>query len=228
MSWVHRLLGKDGTSQMGVDSTHFAARISGRPMHVGTRGAYGLAAFGGVIAAGAGANSEVFQFRWTDGTRKCLLRSVVLGVGGITGFTAGTCYFGLRIARSWSADGTGGTAITFAGNDQKKRTDFATTLAPSNAGVRIHTTAALGAGTKTLDGNDLAGIGGSVTATAGTALVNPGTYLWQRNTHDEYPILFEQNEGFVVRGTVPATGTWTCAVSLEWAEVDPAEVEGWT
>ena len=154
--------------------------------------------------------------------------SVRIGGGGIAAFAAGAVQANLRIARSWSADGTGGTAISFGTNDQKKRTDFATTLAPSATGVRISSTAALGAGTKTLDANDLATVGSSISATAGEKLWPPGTILWQRDTHDEYPVLFEQNEGFVIRATVPATGTWTFAVAMEWAEVDPSEVEGWS
>lgn len=228
MSLLQKILGKDGASQLGVDSTHFALRMTGRPMHLGARGAYSLAAPSGLMAAGLVANSEIFQFRWTDGTRKMLLRSVRISGGGVAAFAAGEGRFMMRMARSWTADGTGGTAITFATHDQKRRTDFATTLAPSAAGVRICTTAALGAGTKTLDANDVAAISFGLTATAGATLNPAGLPLWERNTHDEYPFLLEQNEGFVIRATVPATGTWTYAVSMDWAEIDPAEVEGWT
>jgi hypothetical protein len=70
-------------------------------------------------------------------------------------------------------------------------------------------------------------VGFGVSATAGETLGNPATPIWQRNTADEYPVLYEQNEGFVIRATVPATGTWTFEVQVEWAEVDPAEVDGW-
>jgi hypothetical protein len=94
-----------------------------------------------------------------------------------------------------------------------------TTLAPTALGVRVASTAALGAGTKTLDGNDFATITGSVTAVAGVPLINPSTSVWMRNTADEYPLFFAQNEGFVIRATVPATGTWTFSVSIEWSEI---------
>jgi hypothetical protein len=32
--------------------------------------------------------------------------------------------------------------------------------------------------------------------------------LYSRNTSDNYPIVFAQNEGFVIQASVPATGTW--------------------
>lgn len=227
MSWLHRVLGKDGATQLGVDSQTFAARVTHRPMMVGSRGAYSLSASSGTMAAGLAANSEIFQFRWTSSSLYALLRSVRLEAGSIAAFAAGVGIFGMRMARSWSADGTGGTAVSFGTNDQKKRTSFATTAAPSALGVRIASTAALGAGTKTLDANDFAGLATGVTATAGVTLLTPGTYLWERNTGDEWPIVLAQNEGFVIRATVPATGTWTFNVDMEWNELDPSVVDGW-
>jgi len=233
MSWMHRVLGKDGSSQLGVESTHFAARVAGRPMHLGTRGAYALGGVSGVMAAGMGANSEIFQMRWIDATRKLLVRSVSVSMApGTTAFTAGPIEMNLTFARSWSVDGTLGAPIVFSTNNtNKKRTDFPLSLF-SDTGVRISTTAALGAGTKTLDTNRAASVSGYVSSVATTAASGPQlipyTVLWQRNTHDEYPALFEQNEGLVVRATVPATGTWQFSVGIEWCEVDPTEVEGWT
>lgn len=227
MSWLHRVLGKDGATQLAVDSQTFAARTTQRPLQVGSRGSYSLSLTSGVMAAGLAANSEIFQFRWTNATLWMLLRSVRIEAGGIIAFAAGVGTFGMRMARSWSADGTGGTAVTFGTNDQKKKTAFATTAAPSASGVRIASTAALGAGTKTLDGNDFAGLTCGVPATAGATLLTPGTYLWERNTADEWPGIFTQNEGFVIRATVPATGTWTFNVDLEWSELDPTLSDGW-
>ena len=232
MSWLHRILGKDGTTQMAVDPKHAAARMSGRPMEVGTRGAYSLGVVSGVMAAGLSGNSEIFQMRWVDSTRFMLLRSVILSAGpGTTAFAAGPIEFNLTIARGWSADGGGGTAIVFSTNNtNKKRTDFPLSLF-SDTGVRQSSTAALTAGTKTLDTNRAASLTSWVSSVATTAasspFIPPGTYLWQRNTHDEYPMLFEQNEGFVVRATVPATGTWQFSINVEWAEIDPAAVDGW-
>jgi hypothetical protein len=234
MSWLQRLLGSDGTTQLAVDSKHQAARVSGRPMELATRGAYSLGVVSGVMAAGLGANAEIFQMRWlgTAGLYM-LLRSVRISAGpGTTAFAAGPIEFNLTMARSWSADGGAGTAVVFStANTNKKRTDFPLS-AFSDTGVRFSATAALTAGTKTLDTNRAASITSFVSSVATTAasgpFVQPGTILWQRDTDDEYPILFEANEGFVIRATVPATGTWQYSLAVEWSEIDPAVVSGWT
>lgn len=212
------LIGNSGVL-VEVETAQKAMRMVQSPRDFGTLGSYGTGAVSGVMAAALAANSEIFQFRWTNASNSMVLRSVTIGAGSIGAFAAGVCTFGLRVARTWSADGTGGTALTFATNDQKRRTSMGTTLAPTALGVRVASTAALGAGTKTLDGNDFSTITGSVTAVAGVPLINPSTSLWQRNTADEYPLFFAASEGFVIRATVPATGTWTFSVSIEWAEV---------
>jgi len=228
MSWLHRVLGKDGTSQLGVDSTHFAARVSSRPMHMGTRGAYSLAQNTGIIAAGT--TGEIFQARWIDANKRCLLRSVAVSWAvSTTAYIAGVPpTIGMKIARGWTGDGTGGTAIVMStANTNKKRTDFPLSLF-SDTGVRIATTTGLGAGTKNLDTNYCAMAMGAAAAATGSTVVLPYTILWQRNTPDEYPFLFEQNEGFMLAIVEQAgTGTSKIGVQMEWAEVDPTEVEGW-
>jgi hypothetical protein len=200
-------------------------------MDLGVRGAYALGVVSGVMAAGIGANSEILQMRWIDATRLMLLRSIILSVGpGTTAFAAGPMEFNATAARSWSADGTGGNAIVFStANTNKKRTSFPLSLF-SDTGVRSASTAALGAGTKTLDTNRFACVTSFVSSVATTAASNgqflTGT-LWQRDTSDEYPFVFAQNEGFVIRGTVPATGTWQFSAQVEWCEIDPAAITGW-
>lgn len=226
MSWLHRILGRDTTSQLAIDNVHFAARVSQRPMEVGTRGAYALGVVSGVMAAGLGANAEIFQMRWIDATRVMLLRSVQLSAApGTTAFAAGPIEFNATVARGWSADGSAGTAVTLSTTDTNvKRASFPNSLF-SDTGVRFSATAALGAGTKTLDANRFASISSYVSSVATTAasgpFVAPGTMLWQRNTSDEYPFYFVANEGLVIRATVPATGTWQYSITVEWAEVDP-------
>lgn len=228
MSWLHRLLGRDGSTQLGIDSQTFAARMTSRPAMVGSRGAYALSVSSGTMAAGLAANAEIFQFRWTHASYLMLLRSIRLeATASTTAFTAGVATFGGRIARAWTVDGSGGTAIIFGANDQKKKTAFATTVAPSNTGIRVASTGALTAGTKTLDGNDFCGLACGVQATAGFGFLPPGTYIWERNTSDEWPLTFVANEGFVIRATVPATGTWQFNLDMEWSEIDPVQVDGW-
>jgi hypothetical protein len=88
--------------------------------------------------------------------------------------------------------------------------------------MRIATTAALGAGTKTLEANSLSAIAapGPITASLNGQIIAPGTILWQAEVGDgEHPLVLVQNEGFVIRSVaVPATGTWTAAITVDWAE----------
>lgn len=234
MSWLHRQLGKDGSTQLAIDAATFAARVTQRPAPLGARGAYSIGLITGILPAALAANSEVMQFRWVDGSgRIALLRSIQLSaVVSTTFFAAGVpVQIEARVARAWTAQGTGGTGITFGANDSKKRTNQATSLFAAND-MRIATTAALGVGTKTLDGTAFANIvaPGPITASLNGQIIAPGTVLWQRNTADEYPAVFANQEGFVIRSVaVPATGTWTLAVQVEWSEIDPAAAatDGW-
>lgn len=188
-----------------------------------TGGTYAWGAVSGTMAAGLAANSEIFQFRHSSASFTAPLHSVKLSasVAG-TAFAPGVPNFSMTIARGWTVDGTGGTGIAFTGNTNKRRTDFATS-SQASGNTRIATTAALTAGTKTLDTNTGPTIVG-VTGTATTGqIVQPGTVLWERTTGAKYPVLFEQNEGFVIRATVPATGTWVFAAIVEWEEPTPGD-----
>jgi hypothetical protein len=232
MTWFSGVLGKNASTKLAVDPTQFAARVSGRPMELGTRGSYALAWESGIMAAGLGGNSEIFQMRWVDASRFCLIRSIIFNASrNTTAFATGVASFRLNVARSWSADGGAGAAVVFSTNNtNKRRTDFPLSLF-SDTGVRGSQTAALTAGTKTLDTNPIAAMNAFISTGATSVpdpyIIPPGAVLWQRNTHDEYPILLEQNEGIVIRATVPATGTWQFSVNVEWAELDPSAVDGW-
>jgi hypothetical protein len=183
-----------------------------------------MAAQSGIMAAGLTADSEIFQFRWVDATRVMVPRLIRCSGGGIIGFAAGDGAFRVKIARAWTADGTGGTPILFSGNDQKKATTFPTTLAPSNAGVRIATTTGLGVGTKVFDTNAFIESDFGISATAGAQLGYPEQPLWafvpitRPYDMDDAPLQLAQNEGLVITATVPATGTWTFGVTIDWVE----------
>jgi hypothetical protein len=180
-----------------------------------TLGSYRLSMQTGVMAAGLAASSEIFQFRWTDASRLCVINKVNFeGCGSIVAFAAGVAQFRLAVARSWTVDGSGGTAATITANNQKLRASFGTTLLGA---ARMASTAALTAGTKTLDAQDIGSTLGSFPATAGAA-INPDS-LFQPIPGVEYPIVLAQNEGLVVRATVPATGTWTAGLTVVWTEV---------
>lgn len=193
-----------------VDSTHRAQRVSIRPLDHGALGAYRVSAATGVMAAGLAANSEIFQMRWADATRLCVIERVAFdGLGSIAAFAAGVVNLRLTVARGWTIDGSGGTAITPA----KMRASMGTSLMGA---VRIASTATLTAGTKTLDAIDHGGAVGSVAATAG-ASIPPQSFM--DVMAGGYPIVLTANEGIVIRATVPATGTWTGGITVHWTEM---------
>lgn len=201
-----------------VDGTNYRAlRATLRPIDHGSLGAFRISGLSGTMAAGLAANSEVFQFRWVDATRPCVITSVIWDglSGSATAFAAGFANVQLFIARSWTADGSGGTTFSLAGNNQKMRSSMNTTLV---GGSRIASTAALSAGTKTLDQAPI----GQYSAAIGTATSTqwmPQFDLFHVDPGGETPIILTQNEGIVVRATVPATGTWQFGVTVSWAEV---------
>lgn len=231
MSW--KLAGGTSGVDVEVDPKHEAARVSLLPMEIGARGAYSIGGSTGILPAALAANSEVFQFRFVSaGGFLAILRSVKVSASvSTTMFAAGVpIEIEMRRATGWTVQGTGGTGITFGANDGKKRTDFPTT-AIGAGDVRYATTAALGVGTKSLDGIAVRNIiaGGPITASLNGTILPVATILWMRDTSDEYPFLFENNEGFVIRVVaVPATGTWRLSVEVEWSEVDPAILTNWS
>ena len=188
------------------------------------RGAFSLALESGIMAAGLTAGSEIFQWRWNPTVANviCVPRLIRCNGGAIAAFTAGYGSFSLKSATAWSADGTGGNAVSFAQTqDQRKRKSGAEPQLPTvqtNTGVRIATTAALGAGTKTFDTNPLVVGSFGVAATAGAYLGTFDSPLWMQTSEFIYPVSFATNEGFSILATVPATGTWTFGIVIEWDE----------
>jgi hypothetical protein len=208
----------NGGTVADVDGTNYRAmRATLRPIDYGALGSYRMSLLSGTMAAGLAGNSEVFQFRWSDATRLCIVTSVMWDglSGSATAFTAGFGKVDLLVARSWTADGSGGSAATLSGNNQKQRTSMGATLLGA---ARISSTAALTAGTKTLDTQAI----GQYSAAIGTGTSvqwMPQFDLFHADPGGESPLIFAQNEGFVVRATVPATGTWQFGVTVFWTEV---------
>ena len=200
------------------------AKVHVMPVDHGAFGAYSYGGPTGVLPAALAANSEIFQFRWADATRFCVVRKVRISAAVSTTFFAAGVPVQLDLIKStgWSVAGTGGTAPTIAAT-LKKRTSMASSLMVAGD-MRIATTAALGAGTKTLEAQPLSTIlgAGPITASLNGGIIAPGTILFQCEVGDgEHPLILAQNEGFSIRSVaVPATGTWQAAVQVDWAEVD--------
>ena len=216
--------GFGGTIQE-VESSFRASRATGRPVDHGSFGHYRIGMTTGTIAAALAANGELFQFRWTDASRLCIVQKVLISAGAnVAATAAGLVNLDLVVARGWSAAGTGGTAATITGNNQKVRTAMGTTLLGE---ARCATTAALGAGTKTLDsqsiGNVFIGIGtGAITTSHKLQLIDKIDLMEIDADMSIHPVVLAQNEGLVIKNgaTVwPAAMTWGFSVTVVWAEV---------
>jgi hypothetical protein len=204
----------NGGTNAEVETNTRAMRVVVRPNDWGSLGSYAKGLTSGVITAGLAAAASVYQFRWSSASNLCVVKRVRISAGGITAFTAGVVSFQLFVARSYTVNGSGGTAGTLTGNNGKLRTSMGTTLLGD---VRIISTVALSAGTWTLDTDPIATLSTSTTATAGTVMASSTDLFFHPNS--EYPLILAQNEGLNIQATVPATGTWTMSVQTEWEEL---------
>lgn len=199
-----------------------AAKTENKPIDMQGLGAYAWGGATGILPAALGANSEIYQFRWADATRLCIIRKIRISACVTTTFFAAGVPVQIDLIKStgWTVAGTGGTAITPAAT-LKKRTSMPSTLLASGD-MRIATTAALGAGTKTLEANSLGSVvaPGPITASLNGQIIAPGTILWESEiANGEHPLVLVQNEGFSIRSVaVPATGTWQATVEVQWSE----------
>lgn len=217
-----QIQGQSGTVAE-VDGTVFRAqRVTARPIDHGALGAYRYGGLTGILPAALGANSEIFQYRWTNSPNLAVIRKVRFSAAVSTTFFAAGVPLAIDIvkATAWSAQGTGGTAVT-PGTTMKRRTSMGSSLVAAGD-IRIATTAALGAGTKSLEANSLATMlaGAPITASLNGTIFAPGTVLFEAEVGDgEHPLVLAQNEGFVIRSVaVPGTGTWQAAIGIDWAE----------
>lgn len=216
--------GNSGTVAEIDGSIFRALRTTSRPTDYGVLGHYQVAPLSGAVAAGLAANSEILQFRWTDATRFGVLLGLRLtGVRATTAFVAGVIDFTATIARAWTAAGTGGTTLSLLGNAGKMRTSMGSAIVGE---IRVITTAALGAGTKTLDAVEIGRITthssggvGSATPIIGSIFLPIYDLLSADAAGGQHPLVLAQNEGVVVRATVPGTGVWNVGFQIIWAEV---------
>jgi hypothetical protein len=198
-------------------STFRALKVQQMPLDYGSLGTYLKSLISVTIAAGLAANSEVFQFRWSDAARLCAVRKVVIAglSGSATAFAAGFGRVHMTSAPSWTVSGSGGNAGILTTNEGKMRTSMGTTLLGD---VRIASTAALAAGTKTLDTDSIGLYAFSVGTVVSATYLNQ-TVLFGEDPGPEHPLILAQNEGFVIRATMPATGTWQFGVTVTWSEL---------
>ena len=180
----------------------------------GILGLYTIGVISGSIAATLAANSPLFSFRWGNTANLGIPDFISVGVsvnGVIT--TSVSMPLELIVARSFTASDTGGTTITLTGNNNKYRTSFATSLVTD---ARIATTGTLTAGTRTLDAQAEA----MIPCVTGTAIGVPLEMTTIYSRSQLFPIVLNQDEGFVIRNQSagPATGTFQLHVQMRWFE----------
>jgi len=202
-----------------VDAATLAGRMQIRPTDVGSLGSYQLSVLSGAMAAGLAGAAPIFSCRWGDATRALTLRRLAMIARCTTAaFAAGAVLMELLVARGFTASDTGGTSVLPTGNSQKRRTSFGTTLITD---LRISSTATLTAGTRTLDAQSISlvrgmvpaahinypfvgkGLGAFVPGASTVAFAMDWMDLFLIDTGSEWPLVFVQNEGFIIRATVP-------------------------
>lgn len=210
-----------------IDPQHKASRVSMRPPEVGVYGSYSIALVSGIMAAGLAGGSPIFAFRWAQSSPIAIIRRLrITAATDGTAFAQGSTIFDLIRATGFTVQDTSGATISLASKAQAMSTRFAASqiqIAASATGqIAIAGTATLTAGTRTLDSNPLAALIGSVGAVPANFAVAQQGYLIDPTDAMRSPLELNQSEGFVIRATVPATGTWKFGVEMSWDEVDPA------
>lgn len=208
--------GVTAANLLGVDPTLRALRSSLHPME--SLGQYTLSEFTG-LTTGIAANGEVFQVRWTDATNLMVLRYLKIRWATVTGFTAAQeCALSASKVSAWSADGSGGTTITPSVSNTTNRNSYPVSKIGS---MRIATTGALTAGTKTIAANPFLTMMRKTMAAAATVQDTDFEAEFRSSEGNVSPIILAQNEGIVVRNVIAmgAAGTARLAITLYWEEI---------
>jgi hypothetical protein len=188
----------------------------------GMLGKYYLGAATGLVAAAA--TGELFQFRWPDQTRLCGVRKIIVTAAASTLFApapASPVTFDIVKATAWTVQGTGGTVLDTTTGTGRKRTQMPISLLTAGD-VRVATTTGLGAGTKVLDSQACATVTGiPVNGSNTMCVMDPTEIIKMEDSQLDYPLVFVQNEGFVLRLTSnPGTGTLFVSIAIDWVETN--------
>lgn len=217
-------------TQLQIDPTNLAARVSYRPKDLNLGGVslpapyiggyYRHTAKSGLLT-GAGANTPVWSLRWVQPDVAMHLVSFKWYYTTTTGFTAGQLVdHALYIARGWTTNDTGQTASSpILSTDQKKRSAFVDASLVGQ--IMISGTGAITPGVRTLDAFPITvQAGWCATTTQGVGTVNPD-FDTKLNELGEHPVVLTYNEGLVLNNltAMGAAGVITLYVELAWAEI---------
>jgi len=186
------------------------------PLDYGAGGCFQLTSKSAIMAAGLAAASPIYAFRWTSSTLLAVIKRITISAWSLnTGFVAGIGTFDVVSARAFTDSDTGGVADTISGNNGKLRTSMASSAL---AEIRHSSTASLIAGVRALDAQAIASLNVGVGTVAFTPLSPTPMTLFEK-PQGEHPLILTLNEGFVIQATMPATGTWSFAITPEWDEI---------
>lgn len=184
------------------------------PLDYSTGGVYRMAAKSGVIAAGLSATSPIFSFRNPSASLLAVLHGLTLNVWtDSVGFAAGLITLSAHIARSYTAEDTGGTSLATTSPQGKLRTSMA---APT-CEIRHASTGALTPGTRTLDTAPLDELMVAAATAADTLILSRAKLI--DVLIQEHPMVLAEDEGIIIQATVPATGTWKFNITPHWTEL---------
>lgn len=201
-----------------------------KPQDHGALGHYQTILTTGTIGAGLAANGELVQMRWTEASNVCLIQEIeLLEFRDVAAaFAVGPWNFQAIRATAFTVDGTGGAVIAQTDPQSQLRTAMGNAL----LAIRLASTAALTAGTKTLDTLPIGAAFGNVGSTPAIAQMyvpagspvtgygGPGVNLFKADVSSgEHPIVLATNDGLIIRANVPATGTFVASFKVKWAEL---------
>jgi hypothetical protein len=217
--------GQQSDVELQVDPTFQAARISMRPTEYtepgkpGVGGHYYVDGISGALT-GVGANGAIFSYQWTDATLFSILHRVSLVYYITTAYTTAQMNdFELVFASSFTAPDTGGAAVV---PSPKRRAGMAPNSAVGD--IRMATTAALAAGTRTLDSTGYKGVADGppnvAIPTATLGVTRQEMLLYDHKEFGQHPKIFNRSEGFIVRmiTAMGAVGVIKAMINAEWAE----------
>lgn len=205
-------LGADGTSTLAVDPTHKAVHLTMRPTEVS--GSYTIN-FSSVTATSPAANIGMVSFRWGSTTKLCLLRRLRIELLVTTAGTANWAEMQAFVNRAFTSSATGGSTISLAGNNGKRRTSYPTSEIASNGDIRYGSGAALTtAGTRTQDPIAITRVYAALAVGTKPIGIDWGGQL------STNPIVLAQNEGIEIQNAQTfTTGVIRFRIQMDWDEV---------
>lgn len=179
-------------------------------------GRYRISTSTGTMAAGIAAGSAIFSGRWASTTKIALIEEVVideLAALGTAFATAGSVTVQLTTCTGFTAADSGGSSLTGSAVVAYLDPSYSNSVFTD---LRVATTAALTAGTRTVTANVAQVAGYSAGGANEKLFVGRTMHDWNRLG----PIVLRADAGFLLRATVEATGVWGAKISVGWSEWD--------